>query len=566
LWDAITHGREWHGEFHNRKKDGSLYWEFASISAVADAQGRPTHFIAVKEDITARKVAESALAKSELYYRSLIEHALDLTAVLAPDGAVLFVSPSVERLFGIRPEEATKRNVFELIHRDDASHVRERIAGVLARGAQFEHVEFRVRHTDGTWRTLSAIGKPLPPETGIQGLIINARDLSERQELEARLMQSQKMEAVGRLAGGVAHDFNNLLTAILGYTELLLADVGSEDPKTGELNEILAAAQRAAALTRQLLTFSRKQVVQVETVDVGATIRGVEQMLRRVIGEDVAVSVDVAGDVGLVRADRSQIEQVLLNLVVNARDAMPKGGALRIGAANATRAGAIRRDGEPPAAGEWVEVSVSDDGVGMDEETLLHIFEPFFTTKPRGKGTGLGLATVYAIVHQAGGFTEVTSAPGAGTTLRVFLPRAKDGPATPRPRSGAQRRPLTRGTETILLVEDEELVRKLAAEVLRSRGFTVLSAASGPEAIALADANAPAIRLVVSDVVMPGMSGPEMTSALAARGHHFPVLYMSGYAESDSGALLPEGAPLLQKPFSPDALVRRVRAFLDEKP
>ncbi len=563
LWDAITHGREWHGELHNRRKDGTLFWEFASISPVVDANGRTTHFIAIKEDITARKGAEAALAKSELYYRSLIEHALDLTVVLAPDGTALFVSPSVERLLGIRAEDARGRNVFDLIHRDDAPNVKARIAGVLSRGARFEHIEFRARHADGTWRTLSAIGKPLPPETGIAGLIINARDLSERQELEAQLRQSQKMEAVGRLAGGVAHDFNNLLTAILGYTELLLSDVGPDDPKAAELNEILAAAQRAASLTRQLLTFSRKQVEQVEVVDVGATVRGMEQMLRRVIGEDVIFKTVVPDDLGQVRADRSQIEQVLLNLVVNARDAMPKGGTIRVDAANVARVGP---DPAPdgPRDSFWVLVSVTDDGVGMSDETLRHIYEPFFTTKPKGKGTGLGLATVYAIVHQAGGFTEVASEPGKGTTFRVFLPRAEETPREARKRSGAHRRPLAGGTETILLVEDEGLVRKLAADVLRGRGYTVLAAASGPEGLALAEANAAAIRLVVTDVVMPGMSGPELAAQLAARALTFPVLYMSGYADSDSGALLPAGAPLLQKPFSPDALARRVRAALDE--
>ncbi len=563
LWDAITHGREWHGEFHNRRKDGTLFWEFASISPVVASDGNATHFVAIKEDITARKEAASALAKSELYYRSLIEHALDLTAVLAPDGRVLFASPSVERLLGIRPDDAKGMNALDLIHPEDAPHVKERIAGVLARGSRFEHVEFRMRHSGGTWRTLSAVGKPLPPETGIKGLIINARDLSERQELESQLRQSQKMEAIGRLAGGIAHDFNNLLTAILGYTELLLQDVGPEDPKTAELNEILAAAQRAAALTRQLLTFSSKQVEQVDVVDVAAAIRGMEQMLRRVIGEDVVFRTVVPDDLGRIRADRSQIEQVLLNLVVNARDAMPNGGTLRVEAANVTRARVNGSVGDVSPDASWVVLTIADDGVGMSAETLRHIFEPFFTTKPKGKGTGLGLATVYSIVHQAGGFTEVASEPGEGTTFRVFFARTQESSVEARRRSGVRRQAPARGTETILLVEDEELVRRLAAEVLRGRGYTVLAAASGLEAIALAEANAGAIRLVVTDVVMPGMSGPEMAGHLATRGLGFPVLYMSGYAESDSGALLPDGAPLLQKPFSPDALAHRVRAFLD---
>jgi CheY-like chemotaxis protein len=253
-----------------------------------------------------------------------------------------------------------------------------------------------------------------------------------------------------------------------------------------------------------------------------------------------------------------------MNLVVNARDAMPKGGTLRIEASNVTRAGVDRRAGALQAEDSWVVLTVADDGAGMSEETLRHIFEPFFTTKPKGKGTGLGLATTYAIVQQAGGFTEVASEAGTGTTFRVFLPRVMEIPQTSRARSGVRRTPPARGSETILLVEDEALVRKLASDVLTGRGYTVLSAASGAEALALAEANAAAIALVVSDVVMPGMSGPEMAGLLAARGFPLPVLYMSGYAESDSGGLLPAGAPLLQKPFSPDTLARRVRAALDD--
>jgi nitrogen fixation negative regulator NifL len=563
LWDAITHGREWHGEFHNRRKDGSLYWELASISPIVGTDGRTTHFIAVKEDVTARKEAEEALARNELYYRSLIEHALDLTAVLAPDGRVLFASPSVERLLGIRSDAAKGRSIFELVHADDATSVRERIADVLTRGARFEHVELRMRHADGTWRLLSAVGKPLPPETGIEGLIINARDLSGQKELEAQLRQSQKMDAIGRLAGGVAHDFNNLLTAILGYTEMLLADLGPDDPTRADLNEILTAGQRAAALTRQLLTFSRKQVEQVEPVDVSSLVRGLEKMLRRVIGEDIAFSCELPEDLGRVLADPSQIEQVLLNLVVNARDAMPKGGRLTITGARVTRSGPKRTSGEGPRIGDWVVLTVEDDGTGMSEETLARVFEPFFTTKPKGKGTGLGLTTVYAVVHQAGGFTEVASEPGTGTTFRVFLPRAETIAPKERAGSGSHGSPAGRGTETILLAEDEPLVRKLAADVLRARGYTILAAASGPEALALAAANADSIRLVVSDVVMPGMTGPEMAATLSERGLKVPVLFMSGYAETESGLLLPEGAPLLQKPFSPDALLRRVRALLE---
>ena len=562
LWDAITHGREWHGEFHNRRKDGTLYWEFASISPIVDADGCTTHFIAVKEDMTSRKEAEAALGKSELYYRSLIEHALDLTAVLAPDGTLLFVSGSSERLLGIRPEDARGRNAFDLIHGEDVAHVKERIAGVLSRGSLFEHVEFRVRHADGTWRTLSAIGKPMPPETGIQGLIINARDISERLELEAQLMQSQKMEAVGRLAGGVAHDFNNLLTAILGYTELLLQDVGPDDPKSAELNEILAAAQRAAALTRQLLTFSRKQVVQVETVDVAVAIRGMEQMLRRVIGEDVDFTVSLPGNLWHIRADRSQIEQLLLNLVVNARDAMPKGGRLRIEASDVSR-NADRLPGDLPNVRSLIVLSIADSGVGMEPETLAPHVRALLHHEAEGQGHRPRSRDRVRRSSTSPAGSRKSRARSARARRSACSSRGEEG-AAPQDRaaSGSRRRPLATGSETILLVEDEDLVRKLAARRPARPRIHGASAASGPEALALAAANAAAIRLVVPEVVMPGMSGPQMAAELAARGHRFPVLYMSGYAESDPARPARRGAAPGQAVL-PDTLVRRVRAFLD---
>jgi two-component system, cell cycle sensor histidine kinase and response regulator CckA len=391
------------------------------------------------------------------------------------------------------------------------------------------------------------------------------QDDRKRVQDEARQRQASRMEAVGQLAGGIAHDFNNLLTAILGYAQLL-SERPLGDAALVEVAEIGRAAERAASLTRQLLAFSRRQVQKISVFVLNDVVSGMEPMLVRLLGEDVRIRTDLAVDLGRVRADHGQMEQVLLNLAVNARDAMPKGGTLLVETKNVDLDEAYVAAHPAGTPGPYVMLAATDDGCGMDAATLARIFEPFFTTKPAGKGTGLGLATVYGIVKQSGGFIWVYSAPGQGCTFRVYLPRVED-PATDRPVSGTARRPPPKGTETVLLVEDDDLVRRFARDVLERAGYSVHEAASGPEAVNVARLNAGAIQLVLSDVVMPEMSGTVLMRRLDGIGVKAPVLFMSGHP-ADAVALRGVGArdaPLLQKPFTVGDLLFKVRRVLDAR-
>ena len=382
---------------------------------------------------------------------------------------------------------------------------------------------------------------------------------------EQQLRQSQKLEAVGTLAGGVAHDFNNLLTVILSYTELVMKELGPTSPLHEDLESVHGAGLRAAGLTRQLLAFSRKQVMQPRVLDLNTAVAGIEKMLRRVIGEDIDLQTVAGASSGYVQADPGQLEQVIMNLVVNARDAMPRGGRLTLETSNVHFSEGAPDLLPPMGPGEWVLLAVSDTGTGMDEATRARIFEPFFTTKEPGKGTGLGLSTVYGIIKQSGGFVWVASEPGQGTTFKIYLPQVADTgePATrvlePAPRST--------GTETILLAEDEEPVRVLACRCLESMGYRVLSAGRSDKARRLAERHGGPIHLLVADVVMPGGSGPELAESLAAAHPEMRVLYMSGYTDDaivHRGVIAP-GIELLEKPFTPESLRKRVRDVLDQR-
>ena len=385
-------------------------------------------------------------------------------------------------------------------------------------------------------------------------------DVSERKEAESalrhsedQLRQAMKMEAVGRLAGGVAHDFNNLLTAVLGHADLALTQVDPGKPFHEDLQEIKQAALRAAALTQQLLAFSRKQVLERRVVDLNQIVAGITRMLDRTIGEDIELVTDLAPELGRVHADAIQLEQVLLNLAVNARDAMPEGGRLTIETMNVqSEAGAV------------VRIRVADTGVGMTPEVLAHIFEPFFTTKELGKGTGLGLATVYGIVKQSGGHISVTSSRGHGTTFLIDFPRSPDEPRIDVVAPSVERR--SGGTETILLVEDEATVRTLARRVLEQRGYKVLEAQHPEQALIVSRGFQEQIDLLLTDVVMPGMSGTKLAEQLTAERRAMSVVYMSGYAATsvEQRLLLDDSVPFIQKPFTPDILARRVREVLDE--
>jgi PAS domain S-box-containing protein len=521
--------------------------------------GRAARLSVFVRDVTDLEHAQKALARSELYFRSIIENSLDVTVVLAPDGRILYVSPAIEKMLDIRPADLQGSLAFDLIHPEDRSRVQDSFLRAQADGTRVEQQEFRLRHRDGSWRTISTKARLLDPDTGIAGVIVNGRDISERLQLEAQLNQSQKMEAIGRLAGGVAHDFNNLLTVIQGYGEMLTESLKGDVEKQESMGEIVKAAQRAAALTRQLLAFSRQQVLETRVLDVGDVVAETERMLRRLIGEDIEVAVVKAEGLGRVKADPGQVSQVLLNLAVNARDAMPDGGRLTIELLNVSLDAPLGAGQEAIPPGRYVEISMTDTGCGIDADTLRHIFEPFFTTKE--KGTGLGLATVYGIVRQSGGYVAVRSAPGAGTTFRTYWPRC-DEPA--KAVQGSSVRSL-RGTETILVAEDDPSVRSIAQALLRKQGYTVLVAGGGDEALELLARYPHPVHVLLADVVMPRMNGRELASRIAATHPAVKAVLMSGYAAEVLPRFEEAGvAGFLPKPFTERTLAAKIREVLDE--
>jgi two-component system cell cycle sensor histidine kinase/response regulator CckA len=492
-------------------------------------------------DITEKLAAQEALITREELFRSLIENASDVITILSPDGTSLYESPSVERVLGVTPEEIVGTKSFALLHPDDVEAVQETFAAMLA-GDEPRPIEVRLQHRNGTWRTVEAIGRRRCQD-GEWVVVVNYRDVTDQRLLREQLLHAQKLESVGRLAGGVAHDFNNLLTSIGGYSEFLVAGFDDDDPRRADALEIVRASDRAAALTSQLLAFSRHQVLLTEIVDLGEVVAELETLLSGFLGDEVELSISVASDCR-VRVDRGQVEQVITNLALNARDAMPSGGKVQLAVS--------RVDLE-------VELTMRDTGVGMDPETINHVFEPFFTTKP-GKGTGLGLATVYGIVKQSGGGISVTSQPGEGSTFRVVLPLSVDHEPAPNERV---ERPVERNsTEGVLLAEDEETIRSLVGEVLARSGYKVFTAPNGEEAIRLLAQHLGEIDLLLTDVVMPGMGGPDLARAAARLSPNLRVLYTSGYASEPDEAFEDPDVAFIGKPFSPKELVSKVRDVL----
>jgi signal transduction histidine kinase len=419
------------------------------------------------------------------------------------------------------------------------------------------------RRKDGKAVTVRQTGRVVRDATGrVESFNVILEDITEHRLLENQLRQAQKMEAIGRLAGGVAHDFNNLLTAIFGYADLLREELPEGSSARQDTEEIRKAAERAAGLTRQLLAFSRQQVLEPVVVNLNDLVEEFDKMLRRLIGEDVALRTAPAPDLGNVRADPGQLQQVLMNLVVNARDAMPTGGELLIETANADLTDAYAELHQPVIPGSYVMLAVSDTGIGMNADTRARIFEPFFTTKEKGRGTGLGLSTVYGIVKQSGGYIWVYSEPGRGTTFKVYLPRV-DAPARTAEQPRGTR--TLAGTETILLAEDDDMLRPLTKGLLRKLGYVVLQAANAEEALEAAARHDGPIHLLVADVVMPGASGRELARRLADSRPHTKVLYVSGYTDDAivRHGMLEPGLAFLQKPFTPDTLARKVREVLD---
>jgi PAS domain S-box-containing protein len=527
-----------------------------------DAQGRLTHqealcvpvkragevvaFLVVSRDVTARRRAQQALRESEERFRAMIERSADGIALTDAAGTILYNSPAVERILGFRPQERTGRSAFELVHPDDRKRLQEQIAALLAHPGDSLTTTLRLKHRDGRTQWLESVITNLLEVPGVQALVGNYRDVTERIRLEEQLRQSQKMEAIGLLAGGIAHDFNNLLTAILGFTESARAALAPGEPAAQDLANVSHAARSAADLTQKLLTFARRKVLRVETFDVRDLLSGFGELIGRIVGEDVVVEISPPAGPLLIKGDLAQLQQLLLNLCTNARQAMPAGGRLTMRA---------RR------AGGWCELVVSDTGVGMGEETRRRIFEPFFTTKPGG--TGLGLSVVFGVVQDHRGSIEVNSAPGQGTTFRIRLPLQEGREVAVTPRAPASPRA---GSETILVAEDEPLVRQLVVSILTRLGYTVLGTGDGEEAARELERAGERVDLVLMDVVMPNLGGHAALARMRLGRPGLKAILMSGYAPDsyDGGDHVPDGSyATLPKPFTPAELATKVRAQLD---
>ena len=496
--------------------------------------------------------AVEALERREEHYRSLIENSLDLVSIVNADGTIRYASPSHERVLGYRLDELVGRNVLDFVHASDVAQVQEALHEVDPARA----VECRFRHQDGSWRMLESFGRNLSHLPGVAGVVVNSRDVTERKRLEEQLHHSQRLEAMGRLAGGVAHDFNNLLMIISGYSQMLLDSMHAGDPARPDLEQVVKASERATDLTRQLLAFGRRQVVRLSMLNLNTLVQDMDRMLRRVMGEDIELVTQLAPDLHAVRADPGQIEQVIVNMAVNARDAMPSGGRLTLETANCSVSEEGGRLHVAPKAGEYVMLSMIDNGPGMDAQVVSRVFEPFFTTKEHG--TGLGLSTSYGIIKQSGGDIWVESKPGSGTTFRIYLPAAQPERQESRaPEASA----VLRGTETILLVEDEDGVRRVLETMLTRHGYRVLCSNSSEDAIALSQRHAEHIDLLVTDVVMPGMSGRKMADLLIEQRPDMKVLFVSGYGDTiDVGGK----TSFLQKPFTADQLALKIREVLQK--
>jgi len=514
-----------------------------------------------------RHEIEARLLESEERFRQLAERSREGFWFVAVDPErILYVSPAVEAIWGLPAERFYRdpRVWLGAVHADDSARMQAVWeAWATDKVAQFEE-ECRVVRPDGSVRRVLNSGTQIRTEAGaITRLSGVTRDITEHKELEAQFRQAQKMESVGRLAGGIAHDFNNLLTAIIGYSELVLDRVADQADIAADIEEIKKAGERASQLTGQLLAFSRKQVMVPRVLDLNQVIADLEKMLSRVIGDDISLEIAVTPWLGRTKADPSHVEQVLVNLVVNARDAMPGGGTLRVSTANVVLDTAFARDHLGAVPGRYVSLAVSDSGVGMKPEVLSHVFDPFFTTKPTGKGTGLGLSTVYGIVKQHDGYVTVDSAPGVGTTFTIYWPQVDDAAeALPAVRVSAQ---TLGGTETVLLVEDEAGLRDLVTKMLERRGYRVLGAKDGAAGIAIEEHHAGPIHLLLTDIVMPGLKGPDLAQRLVRRRPSMSVLYMSGFAHHVSMGFgsISGRTDFLQKPFSSETLATKVRECLD---
>jgi PAS domain S-box-containing protein len=521
--------------------------------------------IAIGGSILARELGRRTdlaeqLRVSEEYYRALIENASDLIAVVGADGRRTYVSPSYTRILGYEQQALLGRRPTEIVHPDDANTLERMVKEMQDHPRMLTRGETRLRHQDGSYRTIVGFAQNLIDNPAVRGIVLTGRDETERRSLELQFQQAQKMEAVGKLAGGVAHDFNNLLTVILGNVQLMLAEGYPPEVVQG-LNEVRAAAERAAGLTRQLLAFSRRQVLQPRVLSLNDVVNGIQGMLARLLTADVHMSATLDENAWPVLADSGQVEQALMNLAVNARDAMPNGGRLRISTRNVELAQPLVSAHDVIPAGDYACLSISDAGTGISAETLPRMFEPFFTTKEAGKGTGLGLATVYGIMKQSGGYITVDTTINKGTTFQLFFPRvvreipdvAQVGASVSEP-----------GHATILVVEDEAAVQALVKRVLEKKGYTVLVSGDADEALRHAQGHSGPIHLLLTDVVLPDLNGREVSDRITLIRPGIRSVFMSGYTEDEvirRGAL-GDGITFIQKPFSPAVLINVVQQAL----
>jgi two-component system cell cycle sensor histidine kinase/response regulator CckA len=543
-------------------KDGKRVPVIVAGALLADS----SRGIAYVLDISERKRAERALVEREARFHALVANSSDAVLLLDERGTVTYASDSTARVLGWKPEEIVGGAGLRVhVHPDDLPGVGEGRAKCVEQPGTPIRGEARIKHKDGTYRVVEVVLNSMLEDPDVRAVVVNFRDVTETRALEQQFLQAQKMEAIGQLAGGIAHDFNNMLSAILGFAGIVASELPPADPLVADVKEIITAAERASTLTRQLLAFSRKQILAPKVLDLSVHIRQLERMLQRLLGEDVELVMSLAPHIGLVKVDPAQIEQVVLNLVINARDAVAavEQGRITLETANVFLDGEYARSHRDVVAGAFVMLCVSDNGAGMEKHVRERIFEPFFTTKGVGVGTGLGLATVFGIVKQSGGHIWLYSEPGQGTTFKVYLPQT-DATGEPAVARAANPAPV-RGSETILLVEDEAGVRSFAKRALQRAGYVVLDAANGGEALLTVEQHVGPIHLLLTDVVMPRMSGRALAERLLVLRPELKVVYMSGYTENTivHHGVLDDGTDFIPKPIALDVLTSRVREVLD---
>ena len=569
IFKAIIEGKPVKNvSFKFKRKDGTSRWGEADIGLIK-VESKTVGVQAVIKDITERKEIEEALQESKEKYRCVVENAKE-AIVVAQDGILKFVNPRTLEITGYSESELLSLSFIEFIHPDDRSMVLENYKKRLQGEKVPEVYSFRMVTKEGKtrWLQISAVLISWDNRPASLNFLTDITEIKSAEEelkdKERQLLQVQKMEAIGRLAGGVAHDFNNLLTAIIGYTDILLLHPKLEQELKKYVEQIKNSSDRASSLIQQLLAFSRRQMMQAKTFDLNKLVANIDKMLRRLIGEDIELFTVFEKDLGLIKADPGQIEQVIMNLAVNARDAMPTGGKLIIETKNIKLDQAYfenRVNGQPEL---YIMLCVTDTGIGMDEETKRHIFEPFFTTKEVGRGTGLGLSTVYGIVKQSGGYIWVYSEPDKGTTFKCYFPRVDD--AILEQESKQEKSLMQGGRETILLVEDEFIVRNLISNILKHYGYTVIESENGEKALEVrAQCSEQPVDMLITDVVMPGISGRVLADRLQSVYPEMKVLYISGYTDDAivRHGVLDHGIPFLQKPFAPKDLAKKVREILD---